>query len=213
MLESRGFSIVATNYKISSGGENIAEVDIVAERNGQKYAVEVKSGKANLTAIRQAYANAKLAGYKPMLICKKIDEASMEAAKQLGVEVIEISEYHLLLEPEELEGIVKKCMEEVMEEYGFIPALRLDKKTRKIIDAIANSDSFSQAAKKLKMEEEEMIKKLGEISRKGIFPIRSMSFRELKRFSISILAKNEMMERLDKIEKDIREIKKKLEVK
>ncbi len=210
MLESRGFSIVATNYKISSGGENIAEVDIVAEKDGRKYAVEVKSGKANLTAIRQAYANAKLAGYKPMLICKKMDEASMEAAKQLGVEVMEISEYHLLLEPEELEGIVKKCMEEVMEEYGFIPVFKLDKKTRKIMKAIAKSDNFSQAAKKLKMEEEEMMKKLGEISRKGFFPVRSMSFRELKRYSISILARNEMMEKMEKIEKDVEEIKKKI---
>jgi len=67
MLESRGFSIIATNHKIDSKGENIAEIDIIAEKDGQKYAVEVKSGKASLSAIRQAFANAQLAGYKPMI--------------------------------------------------------------------------------------------------------------------------------------------------
>ncbi|HEC82313.1 MAG TPA: recombinase RecB, partial [Thermoplasmatales archaeon] len=119
MLESKGFSIIETNYKINSKGENIAEIDIIAEKDGERYAVEVKSGKASLTSVRQAYANAKLAGYKPLLICKKSDDAIKEASKKLNVEIMEISEYYLLLEPEELESIVKKCMEDVMEEYGF----------------------------------------------------------------------------------------------
>ncbi|KAA0000414.1 MAG: YraN family protein, partial [Thermoplasmata archaeon] len=35
MLESRGFTIVATNYRITSKGEGIAEIDIVAEKNNE----------------------------------------------------------------------------------------------------------------------------------------------------------------------------------
>ncbi|RLF51407.1 MAG: hypothetical protein DRN11_02830, partial [Thermoplasmata archaeon] len=142
MLESKGYEIIATNYKINSKGENIAEIDIVAEKDGEKYAVEVKSGKASLTSVRQVYANAKLAGLKPLLICKKSDEAIKEAAKKLGVEIMEFSEYHLLLEPEELESIVKKCMEEVLEEHGFIPVLKLDDETQLILKAVSEAKNF-----------------------------------------------------------------------
>ncbi|KAA0014963.1 MAG: hypothetical protein FE041_01350 [Thermoplasmata archaeon] len=210
MLESRGFSIIATNHKIDSKGENIAEIDIIAEKDGQKYAVEVKSGKASLSAIRQAFANAQLAGYKPMIICKKSDEATREAAKKLGVEIFEFSEYHMLLEPEELESIVKKCMEEVMEEYGFVPSLNLDSKASKILRAIAESDDFEQAAKILKMKKDKLGKEVANLSKKGLFPSRSLSFRDLKKFCIAVLARNEIVTKLEKIEKDINEIKKKL---
>jgi len=210
MLESKGYEIIATNYKINSKGENIAEIDIVAEKDGEKYAVEVKSGKASLTSVRQVYANAKLAGLKPLLICKKSDEAIKEAAKKLGVEIMEFSEYHLLLEPEELESIVKKCMEEVLEEHGFIPVLKLDDETQLILKAISEAKNFEHACKLLKMKEEELTTKLGKLSRKGILPSRSLSFRDLKRIATSILARNELSIKLDKMEKDIEEIKKKL---
>ena len=210
MLESKGYEIIATNYKINSKGENIAEIDIVAEKDGEKYAVEVKSGKASLTSVRQVYANAKLAGLKPLLICKKSDDAIKEAAKKLGVEIMEFSEYHLLLEPEELESIVKKCMEEVLEEHGFIPVLKLDEETKLILKAISEAKNFEHACKLLKMKEEELTAKLGKLSRKGILPSRSLSFRDLKRIATSILARNELSIKLDKIEKDIEETKKKL---
>jgi len=210
MLESKGYEIIATNYKINSKGENIAEIDIVAEKDGEKYAVEVKSGKASLTSVRQVYANAKLAGLKPLLICKKSDDAIKEAAKKLGVEIMEFSEYHLLLEPEELESIVKKCMEEVLEEHGFIPVLKLDDETQLILKAVSEAKNFEHACKLLKMKEEELTTKLGKLSRKGILPSRSLSFRDLKRIATSILARNELSIKLDKMEKDIEEIKKKL---
>ncbi len=217
MLEAKGFSIVATNFKINSGGENIAEIDIIAEKDGNKYAIEVKSGKANLSAIRQVYANAQLAGFKPLLICKKSDEATKEMAKKLGVEIMEFAEYHLLLEPEELESIVKKCMEEIMEEYGFSPFLYIDDQTHKILKAIIEANDFKEAGKILKMREEELANKIANLSRKGIFPRRSLSFKDLKKCSMAILARNEtfsklneIIEKLNKLEKEIEELKKKL---
>lgn len=208
MLESKGYEIIATNYKINSKGENIAEIDIIAEKDGEIYAIEVKSGKASLTSIRQAYANAQLAGYKPMIICKKSDEATKEAASKLGVEIMEFSEYHLLLEPEELESIVKKCMEEVLEEYGFIPHLYLNDEIYKILKAVAEAKDFSEAAKILGISQEEMASKIAKLSRKGIFPPRSLSFRDLKRCSIAILSRNELALKIERIEKEIEEIKK-----
>jgi len=209
-LEGKGFRIIATNYKINSKGENIAEIDILAEKDGEKYAIEVKSGKASLTSIRQAYANAQLAGFKPLLICKKSDEATKEAAKKLGVEIMEFSEYHLLLEPEELESIVKKCMEEVMEEYGFTPSLEVNEKTLAVLKAIAYAEDFSHAAKILHMKEEKLEKEIAKLSKKGILPPRSLSFRDLKRICMAVLTKNEIINKLDKIAKDIEEIKKKM---
>ncbi|HEC76597.1 MAG TPA: hypothetical protein ENI33_05000 [Thermoplasmatales archaeon] len=210
MLESKGFSIVETNYKINSKGENIAEIDIIAEKNGEKYAVEVKSGKASLTSVRQAYANAKLAGYKPLLICKKSDNAIKEASKKLNVEIMEISEYYLLLEPEELESIVKKCMEDVMEEYGFLPSLNIDKGTYKFFKGIANSQDFENAKKILKMNDKEFRNKISQLKKQGLLPSRSLSFDNLKKFCISILARNEIIIKLDKIEKEIEKIRKKI---
>ena len=208
MLSSKGYNIVALNHKIDAGGENIAEIDILAEKDGNMYAIEVKSGRANLSSIRQAYANAKLAGYKPLLICKKADEATKQAAKQLGVKIMEFSEYHLLLEPEELESIVKECMEEVMEEYGFLPyAMQLKKNEKKILKAIAEAKDFAHAAEMLKMDSDSLGKKLSSLSKKGVLPSRSLSFNDLKRCSSAILARNELMERLERIERGLNKIK------
>ncbi|MEA2055134.1 MAG: hypothetical protein U9O96_08560 [Candidatus Thermoplasmatota archaeon] len=208
MLSSRGYAIVALNHRIDSGGENIAEIDILAEKDGDMYAIEVKSGRANLTAVRQIYANAKLGGYKPLLICKKSDESTREAAKQLGVKIMEFSEYHLLLEPEELESIVKECMEEVMEEYGFLPyALNLSKKDIKVLKAIASAKDFAHAADMLKLDGDALGKKLASLSRKGVLPSRSLSFNDLKRCSSSILSRNELLERLERIESEIKKIR------
>jgi len=211
MLERRGFTIVATNHRVESESEEIAEIDIVAEKDGERYAVEVKSGKTGLTAVRQVYANAMLTGYIPLLICKRIDDAARQAARRLGVEVIEMSEDYIILEPEELEDVVKKCMEEVMEEHGFIPYFSMDEEERKIIEAISKAESFSNAAEMAGMDEKDMERMVGNLSKNGIFPRRSMSFRDLKRLSMVIMARDEIIKKLEKIEAEIEKIKKKLE--
>lgn len=207
MLESRGFSIIATNYRITSKGERIAEIDIVAEKDNETYAIEVKSGKANLTSIRQIYANARLAGYKPILICKKSDVATREAAGKLGVELLEFSEYHLLLEPEELEAIVKKCMEEVVEAYGLLPSPPLDDASLEVLRALRRAEDFSHAAAALGVDEKELGRTLSELSKRGILPSRSLSFKDLKKYCMSVLARHEMLTKLEKIERDIEELK------
>jgi len=210
MLESRGFTIVATNYRITSKGEGIAEIDIVAEKNNETYAIEVKSGKASLTSLRQVYANARLAGYKPILICKKGDVATREAARKLGVELLEFSEYHLLLEPEELEAIVKKCMEEVVETYGLLPSSVIDDASLEILRALQGADDFAHAATILGVSEKELGHTLSKLTKRGVFPSRSLSFKDLKKYCASVLARHEMVTKLEKIERDVKEIKKKL---
>ncbi len=207
IIEGKGFSIIATNYKINSKGENIAEIDIVAEKNNERYAIEVKSGRANLTTVRQAYGNAKLANLKPMIICKKCDDATKIAAKELGVEIIEFSEYYLLMEPEEIESIVKKCMEEVMEEYGLSNSAIIDDEKLKFLKVISQSKNFEEASNILKLNEEEMGKRIGELSRTGILPKRSLSYSDLKRYCSNIISRNEIYRKIEKIEETLEEIK------
>jgi len=206
MLDSMGFSILAANHEVRSEGETIAEIDILAEKDGERYAVEVKAGRANLSSVRQAYANAQLSGMRPMLICKKASDAVHESAAQLDVSIVEFSEYHLLLEPEELESIVKTCMEEVMEQYGFLPYnVSLDDHDREVLHGLATADDFQGAAVHLEMNDDDLGRELARLSDRGVLPQRSLSFADLKRCAGQILARQELLERLERIEALLRQ--------
>ena len=207
LLESRGFQILSTNYRIMEGEEKVAQVDILAEdSNGKIYAIEVKAGKGDVSSIRHAYANAKLCAYKPMLICKGYaDDAARKAASKLNVKVVELSEYYLLLEPEELESIIKKCVEEVFETHGFLPySAEVDKNDKLILKAISTAQDFDEVAKKLNLNRKELSKKIEDLTIRGILPNRSLSFRDLKRCCSSILVRSEIISRLDEIKKRLK---------
>lgn len=202
LLESRGFRIISTNYDIMEGEEKVAEIDIVAEDStGEIFAVEVKAGNGDVNAIRQAYGNAELSGYKPMLICKGFsEESARRAAEKLNVIVVELSEYHLLLEPEELESIVKKCIEEVFETHGFLPySIELQEEDKHLLRIISTSDRFKEVQEKMKITEKALGKLLKDLSRRGVLPGRSLSFWDLKRVSSSILSRQAIIDKLDTI--------------
>jgi predicted RecB family endonuclease len=204
LLESRGFKIISTRYKITDGEEKVAEVDIIADsKNGERYAIEVKAGKGDINSIRQTYANAKLCGYKPLLICKEFaDDAVRKAALKLNVDVLELSEYYLLLEPEELESIIKKCVEEVFETHGFLPfSVEIKNIDIKILKAISTAKDFDDAAKKIKLNRTQLGKIINDLTVRGILPSRSLSFRDLKRCCSSILARSEIIFKLNEIKK------------
>lgn len=207
LLESRGFHVLSTKHAIMEGKEKVAEVDIVVEdSNGDRYAVEVKAGKGDLSSIRQTYGNAKLCGYKPMLICKGYaDDAARKAALKLDVKVVELSEYYLLLEPEELESIVKKCVEEVFETHGFLPySTEVNVKDGELLKVISTAKNFNEAAEKIKVNRKELGKKIEDLTTRGILPTRSLSFRDLKRCCSSILARSEIILKLNKIEERLK---------
>ncbi len=207
LLESRGFHVLSINHVIEEDDEKVAEVDLIAKDSSDVlYAVEVKAGKGDVNAIRQTYANARLCGFKPMLICKGFaDEAARKAAKKLNVMVIELSEYYLLLEPEELESIIKKCVEEVFETHGFLPySAEINKDDRKILQVISVSKDFDEAAGKLKCSRKELGEKIRDITMRGILPDRSLSFKDLKRCCSSILARDEIILKLENIEKKLK---------
>jgi len=207
LLESRSFHILSTKHEIKEGDDKFAEVDIIAEdSNGERYAVEVKAGKGDVNSIRQAYANAKLCEYKPMLICKGYaDDAARKAALKLDVKVIELSEYYLLLEPEELESIIKKCVEEVFETHGFLPySAEIDDKDRKLLKSISTAKNFDEVAEKIKINRKDFGKKIEDLTTRGILPRRSLNFRDLKRCSSSILVRSEIISKLNEIERRLK---------
>jgi predicted RecB family endonuclease len=204
LLERRGFKILFSNFSIMDDKEKVAEVDFIAEDpNGKKYAVEVKAGNGDVNSIRQTYANAKLCEYNPLLICKGFsDEGARKAALKLKVDVIELSEYYLLLQPEELENIIKKCVEEVFETHGFLPySIEIDKNDQEILKTISTSDNFDEASEKLDLNKDDLGKKIRNLTKKGILPNRSLSYKDLKRCSSSILSRNEILFKINKIEK------------
>ncbi len=67
LLSRLGLKVISRRVKVTvNGGVEVGEVDIVAEDgSGSKYAIEVKSGKVDVSAIRQAYVNAKVLNAKP----------------------------------------------------------------------------------------------------------------------------------------------------
>jgi predicted RecB family endonuclease len=203
LLESRGFCILSTNYDIMDAEEKVAEIDIIAKDDDENtYAVEVKAGNGDVNAIRQTYGNAKLAGYKPLLICKGFsDESARRAAEKLDVTVLELSEYHLILEPEELEHIVKKCVEEVFETHGFLPyTVALEEKDKDLLRLISISSRFNEVADKLNISEKMLGRYIQDLTNRGILPKRSLSYRDLKQTASSILSRHTIMEKLDRIE-------------
>ncbi len=141
-----------------------------------------------------------------MLICKQFaDDAARKVASKFHVKVIELSEYYLLLEPEELESIVKKCVEEVFETHGFLPySAEIDVKDRKLLRAISVSKDLDEVTKKLNIDRKEFGKKINDLTRRGILPARSLSFRDLKRCCTSVLARFEIILKLNKIEERLK---------
>jgi len=207
LLESKGFRVVSTKHLILDNGEKVAEIDIIAEApTGEQYAVEVKAGKGDVNSLRQVYANSKLCGYKPMLICKGYaDDVARRVAKKLKVNVVELSEYYLLLEPEELESIVKKCVEEVFETHGFLPfSVEITKNDQRILNEIANAKDFDNVVKKLKVSQKDFGKMMEDLKTRGILPSRSLSFYDLKMCCSSIIARHEILEKLNRIEKRLK---------
>ena len=214
LLESKGFEILATRYELVEKDEAIAEIDIVAkDPMGITYAVEVKAGNGSASTIRRTYANAELSGYEPLLICKDFsDPAAKEVAEKLEVSVIKLSEFYLLLDPEELESIIKTCLEEVLETHGFLPySIDLSQTDIKILKALTTAENFKKAAEILGKNHQELGNTIRELTIKGVLPQRSLSFSDLKRVSSSILARTAIDRKLDKIIERIDVLEAKLE--
>ncbi|ALU12158.1 hypothetical protein EYM_00950 [Ignicoccus islandicus DSM 13165] len=156
VLEGIGFEIVSTNEEVKIGDRTVAEIDLLANAPCSKYAVEVKSGKIDVSAVRQAYANAKVIGATPMVMGTGwSNEEAYLMAKELGVK-------YLLFE-----DIYVSTREEVFELVSQV----LESFFSEILGSLAPCEECCKIAN-LEKPNEEAIKIVRELKSKGLLPKR-----------------------------------------
>lgn len=211
ILKRLGYEILEKNKKVTLGKAEAFEIDfIVRDSKGVEYAVDVKAGKASVSDLRQIYADSEMLDRQPLIVCKGLaDEAAKAVAGELGVKALTFSAHYILLEPEELETIVRSAVRDVLGEYGFYPLPPQDMIGRsdlKIIRKVAMSASIDEAAKALDLETESLGRRLGEMRRKEMLPRRPQDYSALRKFCQQITYRYDILGRLDRIEKKLKGI-------
>jgi len=181
LLEDLGFSVLEFNKRISIGGLEVGEVDMVAEKDGALYAVEVKAGKADTASVKQAFVNASLLKAKPLVVARGADDKALALAKELGVEVIVLPDL-LVAGSDELRSIV---VEAVVDSMLWLATLltscsRLEPGDERVLQAIASSDTFKEAAEALGVSPEDLARRLASIKGRGVPLETSRPFKFLK---------------------------------
>ncbi len=167
LLDALGYRLLDRRHVVEKGGVKLAEIDILAEKGGERYAVEVKSGRVSTTDVRQAYSNAQLIGAKPLIVARGFADASARAyAEQLGVEVLLYPDY-LLAEPEQLHAAVEKAVEKVLAEAFAVNPLVLGDEDLEAVKALAFSRSFEEAARRLGVDAGELSGVIARLREKG----------------------------------------------
>lgn len=189
ILRSMGFEIEAELVPVRVGGYDVSDVDLLASKSGEIYAVEVKSGKLDVGGVRQAYVNALLLKSRPLIICRGFsDSASRALAEELGVEVIELEDL-MISDPEELRRIVREEVRIAMMEV--LPMIlypsELDENEIKILRKIAETNDFLEAASSLGMTPDQLGGLLREMRMKGKLPKWARDYSQVREWACSIL--------------------------
>jgi len=146
-----------------------AEIDLIAKRDEETYAVEVKAGRITVTDIRQAYSNAKLIKAKPLIICRDFaDKSAEKMAKSLGIEVIRLYDLYFFASPEELLQVFERSLEKFLLKVLSIGYHELKREDLKVIKAIASSGTLKEASERLKISERELISMIKELKKRGV---------------------------------------------
>lgn len=217
ILKKRGFQILDKNKKVVLNGTQVFEVDLIArDENGESYCVEVKAGKIGVSDIRQSYANSMVLGLKPLIVCKGYaDKATEVLAEELNVKVFLFPDYYYLIEPEDLDYIVREAVRDILEEYGLVSLSVFENITRKelkILKAFSATESFDECAKCLDMSIEKLGEYISTMREKGLLR-KTEGYAGIKRQAKRILFFVEMVGGIEDIQKNIKNILKKLETK
>ncbi len=170
VLERLGFEVLERRKRVIIDDVEVGEVDLIAKKGNELYAVEVKAGSVDVSSVRFAYANAKLLNMKPLIVAKGFsNEAAKVVAKKLGVEVIELSDM-FLVDEEELYFIVKEAVKEAIIEVlsKIIVCKEVSEEDLSILKTISNSSSFLEAAERLGISVEDLARKVSKLKREGI---------------------------------------------
>ncbi len=212
ILESLGYDIVDTHYKITITGIDIAEIDaiVIDRKTGDKYAVEIKAGRLDVNGIRQALVNAMLVKARPLILCRGYaDEAAKILAERLNIKVIELSD-QLLVDVDELENLIKTAIDEVIEKYVDLlleNPNKLKPQYYEIVSAIAYSRNIVEASEKLGLNIRELIRKINELKENNIIPRSLKTYRDVKRYLKIQLLKQRYTTLLSELENILNKMK------
>ncbi|MBO3840193.1 MAG: YraN family protein [Thermoproteota archaeon] len=210
ILESLGYSILEKRKQVVVGGVKIAEIDLVAkDPDGNVFAVEVKSGKASVTDVRQVYSNSKLINAKPLLICRGFsDSSAISLASEFDVRYLLLPEYYLFT-LEDFKEIAKELIHEILTLYFSLKIEKVTEDDERIIEAISASRGFCEAADRLSISEEELGKRISEL---GFFRFsEGDSFQYLRLQALLILNRINQEKRFEKIYDKINSLEKKID--
>ena len=180
VLESLGYRIVQAKLKVVVDGVEVSDVDLVAEKDGEKYAVEVKAGYADVSSIRQAYVNSVLTGMKPLVVARGFSDESAEVvARRLGVTVITLPD-QLYVQPDELFSVLESAVIEALERVTrpLSRCIDLTDEELKILLSLASAPDFATAATLAGMSAEELGRTVESLRKRGVLPrgdFRTMS--------------------------------------
>lgn len=194
-LEEMGFRVIGHRVPVVVNGLEVGEADAIAlGPNGERYVVEVKAGRVDVTGIRQAYVNALLLNGRPLVIAKGFsDESARAVASALGVRVIELSD-QFVVDAEELESVVEGAVYSALAVLMDVifNASRISDVELKVLSAVATSRDYLEASSKLGIDVEELLRRVAELKRKGVLP-QSRNYAALRVASkLAILASKVM---------------------
>ncbi|MGQ4832393.1 MAG: restriction endonuclease [Candidatus Asgardarchaeia archaeon] len=210
ILEKIGYKIIKENEIFKIGNVEIAEIDFIAESpNGEKFVVEVKAGDVDVSTIRNIYANAKVLKMKPLIIGRGYsNDAAKKLAEELGVKVVSLSDFFILLDPLELEVIIRGALRDILYEYGFKPIHfnQVDQADLKKMYALVTSENIEDFLNKTNLTEKEFGKFIQKLKKKGILPKGSMNFEKMKTYMDSILFWVKIQRKLEEIDSKLTEV-------
>ncbi len=172
ILQQLGYKIIDMHRKVMINNIEISDVDIVAEKNDVKYAVEVKAGPADVSSIRQIYVNSKLLNMVPMIISRGLaDEKAEELAKELNVYFISLSD-QVITNLDEIYASVKEALVDFLSDFfKFVTKCdMLEEKDLKLIYSVAVSEDVIEASKIFGTSLEDFTKFLSNLHNRGILP-------------------------------------------
>ena len=180
VLERLGYRIVQARLKVVVDGVEVSDVDLVAEKDGERFAVEVKSGYADVSSIRQAYVNSVLTGMKPLVVARGFsDESAAVVARRLGVTVVTLPD-QLYVQPDELFSLLESAVVEALEQVTrpLSKCVDLTDDELKILSSLASAPDFATAASLAGMSPDELGRVVESLRKRGVLPrgdFRTMS--------------------------------------
>ena len=182
ILEELGYKVLEHRRKLILEGVEIGEIDLVAEKGGTLYAVEVKAGAVDVGTVRNAYANASLLGMKPLVVARGYaNEAARAVAEKLGVEVVLLSDLYVSTAEELYKAVYEaaySALADALVQLISCPSPSVEEK--RVLEALASSETFAEAAGKLGLKPGELARRIAELRSSGVLRARGHGYAELR---------------------------------